>query len=82
MRQRTCSLDKVYIWQFGYFVSFVGISFSLSLLMFSNFNFSDEHGDRPRSLPVIKELAKATDITERKESPSWDYDVSGFNLHS
>ncbi|KAF2317448.1 hypothetical protein GH714_022384 [Hevea brasiliensis] len=35
---------------------------------------SDEHGDRPRPLPVVKELAKATDKTERKESPSWDYD--------
>ncbi|XP_021649612.2 E3 ubiquitin-protein ligase ORTHRUS 2 isoform X2 [Hevea brasiliensis] len=35
---------------------------------------SDEHGDRPRPLPAIKELAKATDVTERKESPSWDYD--------
>ncbi|RZC59487.1 hypothetical protein C5167_006790 [Papaver somniferum] len=35
---------------------------------------SDEHGDRPRPLPVIKELKQATDITERKEQPSWDYD--------
>lgn len=35
---------------------------------------SDEHGDHPRPLPVIKELKDATDITERKESPSWDYD--------
>ncbi|KAF5206139.1 E3 ubiquitin-protein ligase orthrus 2-like, partial [Thalictrum thalictroides] len=35
---------------------------------------SDEHGDRPRSLPVIEELKAATDITERKEDPSWDYD--------
>ncbi|KAF6177112.1 hypothetical protein GIB67_005100 [Kingdonia uniflora] len=35
---------------------------------------SDEHGDRPRPLPAINELKKATDITERKESPSWDYD--------
>lgn len=34
---------------------------------------SDEHGDRPRPLPVINELKKATDITERKESPAWDY---------
>ncbi|ONK78060.1 uncharacterized protein A4U43_C02F13810 [Asparagus officinalis] len=34
---------------------------------------SDEHGDRPRTLPVIKELKGATDITERKDSPSWDY---------
>ncbi|KAK9278329.1 hypothetical protein L1049_027894 [Liquidambar formosana] len=35
---------------------------------------SDEHGDRPRPLPNIPELKQATDITERKESPSWDYD--------
>ncbi|CAK7336040.1 unnamed protein product [Dovyalis caffra] len=35
---------------------------------------SDVQGDRPRSLPVIKELKNATDITERKGSPSWDYD--------
>ncbi|KAM0930254.1 hypothetical protein ACQ4PT_001014 [Festuca glaucescens] len=35
---------------------------------------SDLHGDRPRPLPKIKELQGATDITERKESPSWDYD--------
>ncbi|KAB1217541.1 E3 ubiquitin-protein ligase ORTHRUS 2 [Morella rubra] len=35
---------------------------------------SDEHGDRPRPLPAISELKKATEITERKESPSWDFD--------
>ncbi|MCL7042446.1 hypothetical protein MKW94_030552, partial [Papaver nudicaule] len=35
---------------------------------------SDEHGDRPRPLPVIKELKQATDITVRKEQPSWGYD--------
>ncbi|KAL6576479.1 hypothetical protein OROHE_000260 [Orobanche hederae] len=35
---------------------------------------SDEHGDRPRELPVIPELEHAIDVTERKESPSWDYD--------
>ncbi|KAL4570065.1 hypothetical protein LXL04_025715 [Taraxacum kok-saghyz] len=35
---------------------------------------SDEIGDRPRPLPVIKELKEATDITDRKASPSWDYD--------
>ncbi|KAL6192064.1 hypothetical protein ACLB2K_038451 [Fragaria x ananassa] len=35
---------------------------------------SDVHGDHPRPLPAIKELKNATDITERKESPSWDYD--------
>jgi E3 ubiquitin-protein ligase UHRF1 len=37
---------------------------------------SDDHGDRPRPLPVIKEIKDAIDITERKGSPSWDYDVS------
>ncbi|KAJ6821044.1 putative E3 ubiquitin-protein ligase ORTHRUS 2 [Iris pallida] len=35
---------------------------------------SDEHGDRPRPLPVIKELKGETDVTERKGTPSWDYD--------
>ncbi|OIT40413.1 PREDICTED: E3 ubiquitin-protein ligase ORTHRUS 2-like [Nicotiana attenuata] len=35
---------------------------------------SDEHGDRPRALPSVKELNGATDITERKGSPAWDYD--------
>ncbi|XP_043724892.1 E3 ubiquitin-protein ligase ORTHRUS 2-like isoform X2 [Telopea speciosissima] len=35
---------------------------------------SDEHGDRPRSLPAVPELMNATDITERKEIPHWDYD--------
>ncbi|KAL1070168.1 hypothetical protein V6Z11_D11G004200 [Gossypium hirsutum] len=35
---------------------------------------SDEHGDRPRPLPAIPELKKATDVFERKESPSWDFD--------
>lgn len=55
------------------------LSFSLYIspcLILVNFNGSDEHGDHPRPLPVIKELKDATDITERKESPSWDYDVS------
>ncbi|PIA29031.1 hypothetical protein AQUCO_06300001v1 [Aquilegia coerulea] len=28
-----------------------------------------------RSLPVMEELEAATDVTERKEDPSWDYDV-------
>jgi E3 ubiquitin-protein ligase UHRF1 len=42
-----------------------------------NLNCSDEHGDRPRPLPVIPELKKAQDIMERKERPSWDFDVSG-----
>ncbi|XP_031386734.1 E3 ubiquitin-protein ligase ORTHRUS 2 [Punica granatum] len=35
---------------------------------------SDEHGDRPRPMPVVKELNNAIDITERKGSPAWDYD--------
>ncbi|KAF9689028.1 hypothetical protein SADUNF_Sadunf01G0049300 [Salix dunnii] len=35
---------------------------------------SDVQGDRPRPLPIIKELKNAIDITERKGSPSWDYD--------
>ncbi|KAL6864924.1 hypothetical protein ACP4OV_016075 [Aristida adscensionis] len=35
---------------------------------------SDDHGDRPRPLPKIKELQGATDITERKGRPAWDYD--------
>ncbi|KAL8126968.1 hypothetical protein AgCh_014038 [Apium graveolens] len=34
---------------------------------------SDEHGDRPRPLPTVKELKGAIDIFERSESPSWDY---------
>ncbi|KAL5748819.1 hypothetical protein ACOSQ2_026116 [Xanthoceras sorbifolium] len=38
---------------------------------------SDEYGDRPRSLPFIEELGKATDIFERRESPSWDFDNEG-----
>ncbi|KAI3837084.1 hypothetical protein MKW98_005417, partial [Papaver atlanticum] len=36
---------------------------------------SDVHGDCPRSLPVIKELNGATDATDRKDGPFWDYDV-------
>ncbi|CAN6344761.1 unnamed protein product [Urochloa humidicola] len=35
---------------------------------------SDDHGDRPRPLPKIAELQDATDISERKGRPSWDYD--------
>lgn len=42
-----------------------------------NLNCSDEHGDRPRPLPVISELKKANDVVERKENPAWDFDVSG-----
>ncbi|KAF7135504.1 hypothetical protein RHSIM_Rhsim08G0197800 [Rhododendron simsii] len=36
---------------------------------------SDDHGDKVRALPSISELkTKATNVTERTESPSWDYD--------
>ncbi|XP_027355396.1 E3 ubiquitin-protein ligase ORTHRUS 2-like [Abrus precatorius] len=35
---------------------------------------SDDHGDRPRPLPLIRELKKATVIFERTETPSWDFD--------
>ncbi|XP_028801856.1 E3 ubiquitin-protein ligase ORTHRUS 2 [Neltuma alba] len=38
---------------------------------------SDDHGDRPRPLPVIPELEKATDLVVRKENPSWDFDEEG-----
>ncbi|XP_024371573.1 E3 ubiquitin-protein ligase ORTHRUS 2 isoform X2 [Physcomitrium patens] len=34
---------------------------------------SDEHGDRPRPLPVVEELRSATDVFERKSSPAWAY---------
>lgn len=48
--------------------------------LFASLCFSDEHGDRPRDMPVIAELADAVDVYERKESPSWDYDVSSSHL--
>ncbi|GAA0139453.1 ubiquitin-protein ligase [Lithospermum erythrorhizon] len=35
---------------------------------------SDEHGDRPRPFPEVKELEGAIDLTERKANPSWDFD--------
>ncbi|TVU18446.1 hypothetical protein EJB05_34547 [Eragrostis curvula] len=35
---------------------------------------SDDRGDQPRELPKINELRAATDITERKGRPAWDYD--------
>lgn len=38
-------------------------------------NYSESHGDRPRPLPSIKELKDATDITTRKGTTAWDYDV-------
>ncbi|KAF0890612.1 hypothetical protein E2562_003808 [Oryza meyeriana var. granulata] len=37
---------------------------------------SDEHGDRPRPLPEIEELANTTDITKRKGNPAWDFDAT------
>ena len=43
---------------------------------------SDEHGDRPRPLPNIPELKMATELFERKESPSWNFDVSFVSLLS
>uniref|UniRef100_A0A251VGU8 Putative zinc finger, CCHC-type n=1 Tax=Helianthus annuus TaxID=4232 RepID=A0A251VGU8_HELAN len=42
---------------------------------------NDENGARPRPLPVIMELKDASDVTERKGSPSWDNDVRLCNLH-
>ncbi|KAL9256909.1 E3 ubiquitin-protein ligase ORTHRUS 2-like protein [Drosera capensis] len=47
------------------------------LLILSTLCKSDEHGDRPRVLPKVNELKKATDITERKEAPHWDFDEEG-----
>lgn len=35
---------------------------------------SDDHGDRPRPLPAVRELNKATSIHERTEAPAWDFD--------
>ncbi|KAF6141045.1 hypothetical protein GIB67_006490 [Kingdonia uniflora] len=35
---------------------------------------SNKHGDCPRPFPMIKELKKATDIINRKDTPSWDYE--------
>ncbi|KAL1215217.1 E3 ubiquitin-protein ligase ORTHRUS 2 [Cardamine amara subsp. amara] len=37
---------------------------------------SDEHGDRPRPIPNIPELKKATDLFVRKDTPSWDFDAT------
>lgn len=36
---------------------------------------SDEHGDKPRSLPIVDELKAATDVFDRKLTPAWDYKV-------
>ncbi|KAK7263797.1 hypothetical protein RJT34_31394 [Clitoria ternatea] len=35
---------------------------------------SDDHGDRPRPLPVIRELKKAAVVYERTETPAWEFD--------
>jgi hypothetical protein len=55
------------------------LAYSLLNCFFDNYSlltqFSDEHGDRPRPLPDIKELKNAIDVTFRKENPAWDYDV-------
>lgn len=32
-------------------------------------------GDKPRKLPVVEELKRATDITKRSASPYWDFKV-------
>uniref|UniRef100_A0A7N0US12 RING-type E3 ubiquitin transferase n=1 Tax=Kalanchoe fedtschenkoi TaxID=63787 RepID=A0A7N0US12_KALFE len=37
---------------------------------------SDEHGDRPRELPEIPELALAENLVARVEQPSWDFDAA------
>ncbi|CAM8977753.1 unnamed protein product [Rhodiola kirilowii] len=36
---------------------------------------SDGHGDRPRMLPEVPELAQAENVMERLEDPSWDFDA-------
>ena len=46
------------------------------LLCLTFFMYSEQTGDRPRPLPEIGELECAIDITERKNAPAWDYDVS------
>jgi len=43
--------------------------------------YSDEHGDRPRPLPDVPEMKGAKDLTERKESPHWDFDVRSVPQH-
>lgn len=39
---------------------------------------SDENGDRPRPLPTIDELKVASDLTERKSQPAWDWKEEGM----
>lgn len=48
------------------------------VLTFSDLFSSDEHGDRPRPLPVVDELKSATDVFERKLPPAWAYQVCYF----
>lgn len=49
------------------------------MIFFYRTFYSDDHGDLPRPLPLIKELKHAIDISDRKETPSWDYDVYFLN---
>lgn len=47
----------------------------ICLIIIATIYCSDTIGDRPRPLPVVDELKHATDVTERKTPPAWDYDV-------
>lgn len=71
-------MDKVSIWSYAFFFCCSFLT-TVLLILFINSSCSDEHGDRPRPLPKIPELKKAIEISERTESPSWDYDVSGHH---
>lgn len=78
MRQWSSSMDQVCI-------SFLCCRYLSSLRSFYQvlcFKCSDEIGDRPRPLPAIKELKAATDVTDRKHTASWDFDVSRIKLFS
>lgn len=50
------------------------------VLICSALSSSDEHGDRPRPLPVVDELKSATDVFERKSPPAWAYEVCYLTL--
>lgn len=50
--------------------------FEIPFAKLSLIEHSDDNGDRPRPLPVISELKKSVALTERKQSPFWDFDVS------
>jgi len=67
---------------FCFLPSFLSPSLPFYDLTWWKSNCSDVQGDRPRPLPVIKELKNAIDITERKGSPSWDYEVSSNSFTS